>query len=129
MKKILTVIITLCLMMSLSLSTKAKANSKFNGQTLTIYNVEDYISQGQDGYVDLISNFEQEYGVKVNYYTYDTNETMYNQLTLQPEGTYDLVCTSDYMIQRMIREGLVEKINIEEERTKIKKRTKSKLYF
>lgn len=112
MKKKLIVIITLCLMMSLSLSTKAKANSKFNGQTLTIYNVEDYISQGQDGYVDLISNFEQEYGVKVNYYTYDTNETMYNQFTLQKEGTYDLICTSDYMIQKMIIQELVQPIDL-----------------
>ena len=87
-------------------SSKVYANS-FKGQVLTIYNVEDYISQGQDGYVDVIGNFEEEYGVTVNYYTYDTNETMYNQFTLQKEGTYDLICTSDYMIQKMIKEDLI----------------------
>ena len=81
----------------------------FNKQELTIYNCADYIDE------TLISDFEEQYNCVVNYYTYDTNETMYNQLTLQPEGTYDLVCTSDYMIQRMIREGLVEPINIKEE--------------
>ena len=32
---------------------------------------------------------------------------MYNQFKLQKEGTYDLVCTSDYMIQKMIKEDLV----------------------
>ena len=81
--------------------------SPFKGQILTIYNVEDYISSGEDDSVDLISEFEELYDVTVNYYTYDTNETMYNQFTLQKEGTYDLVCTSDYMIQKMIKEGLV----------------------
>ena len=96
------------LVLAMSSSSKIHAASIFEGQTLTIYNVEDYISQGNDGYVDIIGNFEKEYGVKVNYYTYDTNETMYNQFTLQKEGTYDLICTSDYMIQKLIKEELVE---------------------
>ena len=96
------------LVLAMSSSSKIHAASIFEGQTLTIYNVEDYISQGNDGYVDIIGNFEKDYGVKVNYYTYDTNETMYNQFTLQKEGTYDLICTSDYMIQKLIKEELVE---------------------
>ena len=96
------------LVLVMSTSNKIHAASIFEGQTLTIYNVEDYISQGNDGYVDITGNFEKEYGVKVNYYTYDTNETMYNQFTLQKEGTYDLICTSDYMIQKLIKEELVE---------------------
>lgn len=105
MRKIyLLLIFTLCLV---SLSSVKVFGSEFAGKVLTIYNVEDYISQGQDGYVDIIGNFEEEYGVKVNYYTYDTNETMYNQFTLQKEGTYDLICTSDYMIQKMIKEDLI----------------------
>ena len=56
---------------------------------LTIYNCEDYIDE------TLIEAFEEEYDVTVNYNTYDTYETLYNQLTLQPEGTYDLVCPSE----------------------------------
>ena len=96
------------LVLAMSSSSKIHAASIYEGQTLTIYNVEDYISQGNEGYVDIIGNFEKEYGVKVNYYTYDTNETMYNQFTLQKEGTYDLICTSDYMIQKLIKEELVE---------------------
>ena len=83
------------------------ANEGFAGRTLTIYNVADYISTNDSDYVDLIEKFENEYNVTVNYYTYDTNETMYNQFKLQKEGTYDLVCTSDYMIQKMIKEDLV----------------------
>lgn len=85
------------------------AQKDYNGAELTIYNCADYIDE------KLIEEFKELYNCEVNYYTYDTNETMYNQLTLQPEGTYDLVCTSEYMIQRMIREGLVDKINIKED--------------
>lgn len=86
----------------------------FEGQTLTIYNCEDYISSTFDeeaGYLDLISLFEYTYDVKVNYYTFDTVETMYNQMTLQNEGFYDLVCPSEYMIQRLINEDLIEKMD------------------
>ena len=88
--------------------------SGFEGQTLTIYNCEDYISSTfdeEEGYIDLISVFEYIYDVKVNYYTFDTVETMYNQMTLQNEGFYDLVCPSEYMIQRLINEDLIEKID------------------
>ena len=106
-KTVFTLILMLGLSMGLANITKANAKSKFAGSTLTIYNVEDYISNGEDGYVDLIQEFEDLYDVKVNYYTYDTNETMYNQFTLQKEGTYDLICTSDYMIQKMIKQELV----------------------
>ena len=105
--RLITYIVFLCLVISLIPNNIVHAKSEFQGQTLTIYNVEDYISQGADGCVDIIGNFEKEYGVKVNYYTYDTNETMYNQFTLQKEGTYDLICTSDYMIQKLIKEELV----------------------
>ena len=72
---------------------------------LTIYNCEDYIDE------TLIEAFEEEYDVTVNYYTYDTNETLYNQLTLQPEGTYDLVCPSEYMIQRLVSEDLINQLD------------------
>ncbi len=106
MKKLLAIFLSLILICSSSYVVNAK--SEFSGQTLTIYNVEDYISNGSDDSVDLIAKFEELYDVKVNYYTYDTNETMYNQFTLQKEGTYDLICTSDYMIQRMIKEELIE---------------------
>lgn len=115
MKKIISVLIFSLVLSCFFLGEfKVKASS-YAGQVLTIYNVEDYISNGDDDSVDLIAEFEKEYGVKVNYYTYDTNETMYNQYTLQKEGTYDLICTSEYMIQKMIKEELVVPLkNIEE---------------
>ena len=86
-----------------------KQNSDFADQELNVYICADYIND------ELVEAFQEENDCIVNIYTYDTNETMYNQFTLQPEGTYDLICTSDYMIQRMIRENLVQKINISED--------------
>lgn len=66
-----------------------KQNSDFADQELNVYICADYIND------ELVEAFQEEYDCIVNIYTYDTNETMYNQFTLQPEGTYDLICTSD----------------------------------
>ena len=58
----------------------------------------------------LIRKFEKETGIKVNYSTYDTNEIMYQKVKTNP-GTYDLVVPSDYMIEKMIQEDLLETID------------------
>ena len=115
-KTLFTVLLSSLILTNFSITTNTETQTNYKpikmqqknykGQELTIYNCADYIDE------ELIKEFEKTNNCKINYYTYDTNETMYNQLTLQPEGTYDLVCTSEYMIQRMIREGLVDKINI-----------------
>ena len=106
MKK-LNLILPILLISSCLTGCSSSNNGEYEGKTLTIYNCEDYIAQGDDALIDIIGEFEKKYGCKVNYYTYDTNETMYNQFTLQKEGTYDLICTSDYMIQKLIKEELV----------------------
>ena len=108
MKKVFSILLfVFAFVLVFSTSLSLKADDDFNGRVLTIYNVEDYISNGEDGYVDIIADFEEKYNCRVNYYTYDTNETMYNQFNLQKEGTYDLVCSSEYMLQKMIKEELV----------------------
>ncbi len=79
---------------------------------LNVYNWEDYIMEGEDGENGLVEDFEEycleELGmdVTVNYSCFDTNETMLSQLKTG-SVSYDLVCPSDYTIQKMIREGLV----------------------
>lgn len=83
--------------------------------TLRIYNSEDYIAEEDDpeteGNDNLIEAFTdyclEEYGQKVNviYDCFDTNETMLAQLKLGKE--YDLVCPSDYVIQKMINEDMI----------------------
>ena len=95
-----------------NIESKAKLTKKAtnkNTNELVIYNCADYIDN------ELIEEFEKEYNCVVKYYEYDTNETMYNKLILQPEGTYDLICTSEYMLQKMVRAGLVEPLNVKDE--------------
>ena len=56
--------------------------------------------------------YEQTYGVrvKVNYSTYSSNEDMYAKIS-SGAANYDIVIPSDYMIGRMISEGLLRKLN------------------
>lgn len=89
--------------------------------TIHVINLEDYIYlDEEDRNNDLIHLFEryanEKYGlndVKVIYDTSDTNESIYNDL-LTGRMNYDLVCTSDYMLQKFAREGLIERLSQEE---------------
>ncbi|MCR4806260.1 MAG: extracellular solute-binding protein [Lachnospiraceae bacterium] len=94
--------------------------------TLRVCNWEEYIDEGDwgddeaieldDGTVifgenSLTDDFEEwyyeEYGekVKVEYSTFGTNEELYNQITIG--DVYDLACPSEYMIMKMMREGML----------------------
>lgn len=80
------------------------------GTTLNVYNWAEYISNGEDGSLDVIAAFEDLTGIKVNYVTYDSNEVMYGKL--QSESvSYDIVIPSDYMIERMIADGALLKLD------------------
>ena len=75
---------------------------------ITVFSLEDYIDLGDEssGRQSVLDIFEQETGIKVNYYTFGTNEQMYNELQKKPEDC-DLICTSEYLIMKMMREGYV----------------------
>ena len=82
-----------------------------DGVSINVYNWGEYISDGSDSeYPDINREFELLTGIKVNYTTYSTNEELYAKLKGN-EGTYDIIIPSDYMIARMINEGMLEKIN------------------
>lgn len=74
--------------------------------TINVYNWGDYIDS------DVLRDFEDEFDIKVNYSMYETNEDMYIKLK-QGGSSYDVVIPSDYMIERMIREDLVLKIDMD----------------
>lgn len=95
---------------------------------LNIYNAEEYISEYESewGTFDIIEAFEEKMkkeglNVKVNYSTFGTLENMYNELQLTKKKgkdgkytyAYDLVCPSDYMIQRMINEDMLETYDVD----------------
>ena len=76
---------------------------------LRVYNSADYISEDPD----IIQMFEdyvlEKDGVELEviYETFDTNETMLSRVETGA-AQYDLICPSDYMIQRMMRRGMLE---------------------
>ena len=80
------------------------------GTTLYVYNWGEYISDGADDSLDVNAAFEEKYGIEVVYETYDNNEVMYSKL--KGGGvSYDVVIPSDYMIERMIAEDMLQPID------------------
>ena len=63
--------------------------TRFKGQnmTLNVYNWGEYISNGSDDSEDVVSDFEKLTGIKVNYTTFDSNESMYAKLKSGAEVT------------------------------------------
>ena len=86
--------------------------SKFKGDNLTlyVYNWGEYISDGSDGAMDTIKEFEKLTGIRVEYTTFDTNEGLYSKLQ-SGSAYYDIIIPSDYMISRMAENGMLEKLN------------------
>lgn len=78
--------------------------------TLNVYNWGEYISDGTDGSLDIIKEFEELTGIKVNYTFFDTNEDMYAKI-VHGGSQYDIIVPSDYMIARLIDENLLEKLD------------------
>ncbi|MGI6715521.1 MAG: extracellular solute-binding protein [Bacilli bacterium] len=92
-------------------------------QTLRIYNWEEYISEediDDPDCIDVLAAFQEYYlenygeEVTIEYNTFSTNEDMYNIVKLNG-AKYDLIAPSDYMIQRMIREDMLEKYDLDAE--------------
>ena len=74
------------------------------GTTVNVYNWGEYIDE------DLIDEFEDEYGIEVIYDTFDTNEAMYPRVEADP-SLYDVICPSDYMIEKMIQNDVLQEID------------------
>jgi spermidine/putrescine transport system substrate-binding protein len=94
--------------------------------TLKVYNWGGYIYEKDpevQGDLDLVDQFEQwyeeEYGVSVNveYDMYGTNEEMYTNV-VNLRGDYDIFAPSDYMIQRLMKEGWLTKFDENQDGTR-----------
>ena len=92
------------------LELRGKYDRSLEGTVLTVYNWGEYISDGSDGTIDVNREFEKLTGIKVNYLTFESNETMFSQVE-NGGVNYDIVIPSDYMIQRMIKEGMLDEID------------------
>ena len=71
--------------------------------TLKVYNAGEYID------TSLIYEFEKENNCDIIYETFDSNESMYTKLMSGEK--YDVIIPSDYMIERLIKEGFLQKID------------------
>ena len=80
--------------------------------TLNVYNNGLYISDGSDDSVNVVSAFEDLTGIKVNYTTYDSNESLYAKLK-SGGVSYDVIFPSDYMVGKMINEGMLAELDMD----------------
>ncbi len=76
-----------------------------NGQVI-VYNWGEYIDP------ETLRMFEEETGIKVIYDEFETNESMYPKVE-SGAVAYDIACPSDYMISRMIENGMLSEINFD----------------
>jgi len=107
MKKLLILALTLSMLLPCLVFPASAASGE-----ITVYNWGQYISDGSDGYLDVIAAFEEETGIKVNYLTFDSNESLYTKLKTGG-STYDVIIPSDYMVGRLINEGKLEEIDFD----------------
>lgn len=99
----------MCLMVALGcMSAMPPAEAK--AECVNVYNWGVYISDGSDDLLDVNAAFTEATGIEVNYSTYDSNETLYTKLKTGGSN-YDVIIPSDYMIGRLIDEGMLEKLN------------------
>ena len=106
MRKYISLIIVCLTLMLTSCSDKPDI------RTIKIYNWVDYIDESiLDQFVDYFKELTGE-TITYVYDTFETNESMYN--TVKTGKTdYDVICPSEYMIQKMIREDMLEKFDLE----------------
>lgn len=83
--------------------TGGESSRLYEGQTLYLYNWGEYTGE------NIIADFEEETGAKVVMENFDSNEQMY--IKVANGEAYDILVPSDYMIQRLIEEGYLQKLD------------------
>ncbi len=97
--KVVKVVLAGCLLLSVGWSISTGVSKK----TLRVYNWGEYIDKS------VISEFEEKYDCRIIYETFDSNEIMYTKY--MSGNSYDIMVPSEYMIERMIKEDLLQPID------------------
>jgi spermidine/putrescine transport system substrate-binding protein len=107
MKRLLIFLLLFALGVTLPVGCAANQSNSTGGQnnTLSVYNWTSYIAP------EVLKEFEQKFGVKIKYDTYESNDDLYAKLKPGNPG-YDVIFPSDYMVTTMEKEGLVEEIDL-----------------
>ena len=109
MKRLLSIALLFVLLTAL-LPVQAQAANET--VTINVYNWGQYLSDGTDDYINVIEEFEAAYpNIKVNYMTYDSNESMYTKLKTGG-SLFDIIIPSDYMVEKLIAEDMLEPLDM-----------------
>ena len=84
----------------------AQESSLVNSKKVVVYNWGEYLDP------EVLTMFEEETGIDVVYEEFETNEILYPKIS-SGAIAYDVICPSDYMIQRMIKNDLLAEINFD----------------
>ncbi len=106
-KRILSILLMLAILTAMLSATASAADTV----TINVYNWGQYIADGTDDSLDVIEAFEEAYpNIKVNYMTFDSNESMYTKLKAGG-SSFDIIIPSDYMIDKLIQEDMLEELD------------------
>lgn len=107
MKKLICMM--LCVAMAVSMLTGCGSSSDTasgeNGE-LNLYIWTEYVAE------DVIQKFEDETGIKVNVSYYSSNEDLLAKLKAEDEGAFDVIQPSDYMVEDMIKQELIQELDL-----------------
>ena len=106
-KKMLSLIVITAMLVTMLAGCGSKSSEGKNGE-LNIFIWTEYVPDS------VIEKFEKETGIKVNVSTYSSNEDMLAKVKSESEGTYDIVQPSDYMVEQMASQGMLEELKTEE---------------
>ncbi len=101
-----SLILTVLLILAASVSGCVSSADSENDNLLYVYNWGEYIDP------EVLTMFTEETGIDVVYDEYETNEVMYPKIEAGAVN-YDLVCPSDYMINKMIDNDLLQPVNLD----------------
>lgn len=118
LRRTLALLAALCAILLTAASCASGTEGGGKTVTLYVYNWGEYISDGSEGTLNVNAEFERYcretlgMNVKVNYSTFSSNEDMYAKIS-SGAAVYDVIIPSDYMIQRMIGEGLIAPLDLD----------------
>lgn len=112
MKKVLAFLLCGILLVTAAIYIFIGNKNKKDQVTINVYNWGELISDGKDGTLDVNSEFTKRTGIKVNYTTFQNNESLLAKLR-NGGSNYDVIIPSDYMISKLIEYDMLEKLDFE----------------
>lgn len=104
-KKLIGSVLAAVFILSLTACSSSGVSAETAKKTLNLYVWTEYVPDS------VIKGFEKKTGITVNVSTFSTNEDMLAKVKAESEGAFDIVQPSDYMVEQMINQGMLEKLD------------------